>query len=81
MRAGRDELRVVSKSNALPKPVVLTLTDFMGNSIDQLEKYEGMRVQIGELMVVGPTDGRMDSKTGFVVSDGAFFGVFSVRCV
>ncbi|MGI8408637.1 MAG: hypothetical protein ACR2M8_01995 [Pyrinomonadaceae bacterium] len=75
MRAGRDEIRVGSKSNLLPKAAVLTVTDFMANSIDQLEKYEGMRVQIGELVVVAPTGGRIDSKTGFVVSDGAFFGV------
>ncbi len=67
MRAGRDEIRVGSKSNLLPKSAVLTVTDFMANSIDQLEKYEGMRLQIGELVVVAPTGGRSDSKTGFVV--------------
>ncbi len=75
MLKNRDEVRVVSKSNPLPKPVVLTPTDFMSNTVDNLEKYEGMRVQIDELSVVGPTGGRVDAKTGNVASDGAFFGV------
>ena len=75
MRKDRDELHVVSKSNPLPKTVVLTPTDFMSNTVDSLEKYEGMRVQIDELTVVGPTGGRVDLKTWTSTSDGAFFGV------
>ena len=75
MRKDRDELRVVSKSNPLPKPIVLTPNDFMSNTIDSLEKYEGMRVQIDELTVAGPTGGRVDSKNAVSSSDGAFFGV------
>ena len=75
MRKERDELRLVSKSNPLPKPVVLTPTDFMSNTVDSLEKYEGMRVQIDELTVVAPTGGRIDLKNAASVSDGAFFGV------
>lgn len=75
MRQDRDELRIVSKSNPLPKPIVLTPTDFMSNSVDNLEKYEGMRVQIDELMVVGPTGGRVDLKNWTSASDGAYFGV------
>jgi len=75
IRKDRDEIRVISKSNTLPKPVVLSLNDFMPNSVGQLEKYEGMRLQIDELTVVGPTNGRVDSKIANVVSDGSFFGV------
>ena len=75
MLKDRDELRVVSKSNSLPKPVVLTPTDFMSNAVDNLEKYEGMRVQIDELTVVGPTGGRVDIKSWTSTSDGAYFGV------
>lgn len=75
MHKDRDELRVVSKSNPLPKPVVLIPTDFMSNSIDNLEKYEGMRVQIDELTVVGPTGGRVDIKLWRAFPDGAYFGV------
>ncbi len=57
MNKDRDELRLISKSSPLPKPIVLIPTDFMSNTVDCLERYEGMRVQIDELTVVG-TDGR-----------------------
>lgn len=69
MRKGTDFIAVESKGNALPKPVVLTVGDFKPNSIDQLEKYEGMRVLVNELTVVAPTRGR-DGE-----SDGVFYGV------
>ncbi len=75
MRKDRDELKLISRSNDLPKPIVLTPTDFMSNTVDNLEKYEGMRVQIDELTVVAPTGGRVDLKNAASVSDGAFFGV------
>ncbi len=75
MKKGADTVKVISKNNALPKPVVLTAADFASNQIDQLEKYEGMRVQIDVLTVVSPTDGRVDGKNATAVSDGVFFGV------
>jgi uncharacterized protein len=75
MRKDRDEIRVISKSNTLPKPIVLTAADFKANAIDQLEKYEGMRVAIGALTVVAPTDGRVDIKNASAESNGTFFGV------
>ncbi|HXG83570.1 MAG TPA: hypothetical protein VNI84_06020 [Pyrinomonadaceae bacterium] len=75
MNKGADTVKVISKNNALPKPVVLTATDFVSNQIDQLEKYEGMRVRIDALTVVSPTDGRVDGKNAVSVSDGVFFGV------
>lgn len=75
MRKDRDEIKIVSKSNPLPKPIVIVTSDFMSNSVDNLEKYEGMRVQIDEVMVVAPTGGRVDIKNFSSVSDGAFFAV------
>ena len=75
MRKDRDEIKIVSKSNALPKPVVLTAADFMSNSVDSLEKYEGMRVQIDEMTASSPTGGRVDIKNFSSVSDRAFFAV------
>lgn len=71
----KDEIRVISKNNPLPKPVRLVLNDFITNTVDELERFEGMRVQVDEMTVVGPTDGRVDSKTGSSKSDGTFFGV------
>lgn len=75
MQKGSDFISVESKGNALPKPVVLTAEDFKSNKIDQLEKYEGMRVQVNELTVVAPTGGRVDDKNGTAESNGTFFGV------
>lgn len=75
MFKGKDVITVESKGNALPKPVILTSLDFQPNKIDQLEKYEGMRVTVGELTVVAPTNGRTDEKTGASESDGTFYGV------
>ncbi len=72
---GRDSFRVVSKSNPLPKPVKLTLADFAPNLIDQLERFEGMRVVVDEVTVVAPTGGRVEPKTESVVSNGVFFAV------
>lgn len=74
MQKGRDVVQVLSKAE-LPKPVVLTVDDFKLNTIDQLEKYEGMRVTVAELTVVAPTNGRVDNKNNTSVSDGVFYGV------
>ncbi len=68
MQKGRDFITVESKGNALPKPIVLTATDFKSNTIDQLEKFEGMRVAVAEMTVAAPTKGR-DGE-----SDGTFYG-------
>lgn len=72
---GRDTISVVSKNNPLPKPITLSLEDFKPNTVDQLEKYEGMRVAVDSLTTVAPTGGRVDSRTETVKSDGVFAGV------
>lgn len=74
-RKGSDQIKVVSSGNTLPKPVVITASDFMLNSADNLEKYEGMRVQFDDVTVASPTGGRVDIKNFSSVSDGAFFAV------
>lgn len=75
MFKGKDTINVVSKDNALPKPIVLKAADFASNKIDQLEKYEGMRVAVETMTTVAPTKGRVDDKTGMATSDGVFYGV------
>jgi predicted extracellular nuclease len=74
-RVGQDSLTVISKGNPLPKPMVLTAADFALNTIDELERFEGMRVTIPEMVAVAPTGGRVDIKNASAVSDGVFFGV------
>lgn len=75
MQKDRDDIRVISKLNVLPKPVVLAVDDFKSNALDQLERFEGMRVRVEELTVVAPTDGRVDIKNSSSESNGTFFGV------
>ena len=75
MYKDKDIIKVISKANALPKPVVLSAADFEKNLIDSLEKYEGMRVAVAEMSVVAPTNGRVNEKTGASESDGVFYGV------
>ncbi len=72
----RPTVKVISKNNPLPAPFVLTKTEMNPNGkIDQLERFEGMRVRVETLDVVAPTGGYQNEKTGEVKSDGVFFGV------
>lgn len=75
MQRDRDRIQVISKSNELPKPIVLTAADFAANKTYQLEKYEGMRVAVAELSVVSPTGGRVDNKNNTAESNGVFYGI------
>lgn len=68
-------LKVVSKSNPLPKTYVLTVADFKSRLIDQLERLEGMRVTVPEMNVVAPTGGRVDIKSASAEGNGVFYGV------
>jgi predicted extracellular nuclease len=69
MQKGRDFITVDAKGATLPKPVVLTVEDFKPNMLDQLEKYEGMRVMVAEMTATSATKGRDGT------SDGTFYGV------
>lgn len=75
MRKDRDEIKIISSGNVMPKPIELTGNDFLSNAADNLEKYEGMRVQIDEMTVSSPTGGRVDIKNFSSATDGAFWGV------
>ena len=70
-----EGLKVVSKSNPLPKPYVLSPADFKSRSVDQLERLEGMRVAVPEMAVIAPTNGRVDIKTASAEGNGVFYGV------
>ena len=70
-----DGLKVISRNNPLPKAAVLTPTDFKSRALDQLERLEGMRVAVEELVIVGPTGGRVDIKNASAQGNGTFFGV------
>ena len=73
-RLGQDRYSGLSKGNELPKPVVLAAPDFSSNTIDELERYEGMRVSVADMTVVSPTSGRVDIRNASSGSNGVFFG-------
>lgn len=74
----RPRVKTVSSNNPLPAPVVLTAKELTPQGkLDQLERFEGMRVKVNELTVVAPTGGYTNEKTGEAKSDGVFFGVIA----
>lgn len=69
----RPTVKVLSKDNPLPAPHVLTATDLdPKGKLDQMERFEGMRVK-ADLIVVAPTGGFTNAKTGIATSNGVFF--------
>lgn len=69
----RPTVKVLSKASALPAPIVLTPKDLdPKGAVDQLEKFEGMRVRL-DATVVAPTGGFTNEKTGVTTSNGVFF--------
>ncbi len=67
---------IVSEDGKLPEPALVSGESLKPDGpLDQLERFEGMRVRIDELTVVAPTGGFFDSNSGTTRSDGVFFGI------
>jgi len=65
-----------SSGNPLPTPVTLTSADTNpAGGFFQLAKYDGMRVSIPSMTVVGPTGGSMSDTTGQSTTNGFYWGV------
>ncbi|MBL8169129.1 MAG: lamin tail domain-containing protein [Acidobacteria bacterium] len=72
----------ISTGNPLPTPVVLTATDtgtggVNSGNIENLEKYESMRVRVNSLTVIAPTDGSVSETNATGSSNGVFYGVIT----
>jgi len=73
---GSPTVVTLSTGNPLPAPVTLTLAEPSPNGgIEQLEKYEGMRVHVDALMVIAPTGGTVNEANAVSASNGVFYGV------
>lgn len=73
---GSPTVALLSTGNALPAPVVLSATDLSPSTpFDRLERYEGMRVRVDDLLVVAPTGGTFDEVTATGRSNGVLVGV------
>jgi predicted extracellular nuclease len=76
--AGSPTVTLLSTGNPLPAAVTLTAADTSpAGSIQQLEKYEGMRVHVNSLMVIAPTQGTVNEPNATSVSNGIFYGVIT----
>ncbi len=72
----RPRVETISKGNPLPSPALLTAAEIDAKGrIDQMERYEGMRVKVDSLTVTAGTSGRIDDKKGIAFPDGIFYGV------
>ncbi len=71
-------VQLTSTGNTLPAPIVLTPanTDPSG-PLNQLERFEGMRVQVNSLTTVSPTDGNVSEANATSTSTGTFYGVIT----
>ncbi|MGA9773172.1 MAG: endonuclease/exonuclease/phosphatase family protein [Blastocatellia bacterium] len=73
-----SNVTVLSKNNALPAPVALTADDLdPAGPLNQLEKFEGMRVVVHRFNVVAPTGGEVDESEARSSPNGIFYGVIS----
>jgi uncharacterized repeat protein (TIGR01451 family) len=73
--SGTITASVLSTGNPLPSPVTITAADTLVNNVENLERYEGMRVTVPSLTVVAPTQGTITEPTETVASNGVFYGV------
>ncbi len=73
----RPTVKVLEKYVPLPAPIVLTPAEVSPQGkLDQMERFEGMRVK-ADILVVGPTGGYTNDKSGVSTSNGTFFGVIA----
>ncbi len=67
---------LLERDHALPRPVLLDASNSGPNGpVTALERFEGMRVRIASLDVVGPSSGTIDQTSGAIHDTGKFFGV------
>lgn len=64
-------VELLSTGASLPQPVRLRAGDW------DLERYEGMRVAVPSLTVVGPTGGTVNERNATSTSNGVFYGVMA----
>lgn len=66
-----------STGNGLPAAITITAADTLVNDVNNLEKYEGMRVHVNSLTAGAPTGGNIDEANATSSSFGDFYGVIT----
>ena len=76
--AGTLTITQLSTGNPLPAPVTLAAAETSPTgSLEQLERFEGMRVRVASLTVIAPTDGNVSEANATSSSNGIFYGVIT----
>lgn len=76
--SGSVTVSLISTGNPLPASIVLTAADTdPAGSIEQLERFEGMRVQVSSLTAIALTDGFVSEPNATSTSNGIFFAVIT----
>lgn len=76
--SGSPTATLNSTGNLLPAPILLTAADTSPTgSIEQLERFEGMRVQVNSLTVIAPTQGFTNEANATGSTNGVFYGVIT----
>ncbi|MBL0130503.1 MAG: HYR domain-containing protein [Chitinophagaceae bacterium] len=71
-------VNLLSSGNPLPAAIILTPANTNpAGGLYQLERFEGMRVQVNSLTVVAPTQGNLTESSATSVSNGFFYGVIT----
>lgn len=75
---GSPIVTVISTGNQLPLPKTLTAADTdPAGPIEQLERFEGMRVHVDSLTAIAPTQGNVNEPNASSSSTGVFYGVIT----
>ena len=76
--AGSPTVTVLATGQPLPAAITLTSADTSPTgSIEQLERFEGMRVHVDSLNVVAPTQGTINEANAASTTNGVFYGVIA----
>jgi uncharacterized protein len=75
--AGSPTVSLLSTGNPLPAPITITSAATLVNDLNNLEKYEGMRVHVDSLTVIAPTQGTVNEPNATSTSNGVFYGVIT----
>ncbi|MEN3334722.1 MAG: uncharacterized protein V7641_4087 [Blastocatellia bacterium] len=67
---------LLTTGNALPEPLTITIDDASPTGpLDQLERFEAMRVRVALFKVIAPTGGTVAERNASATSNGIFWGV------
>lgn len=72
---GSPTVSQLTTGNPLPAPTTITAAATLVNDLNNLEKYEGMRVHVDSLTVVAPTQGTITETSATSATNGVFYGV------